>query len=216
MNIILLGPQGSGKGTQAKLLVEKVGLYYFEMGEFLRRLAKTNPLVDEIMNEKGELVPDDIFFFAMKALLSEKISAGKGILLDGFPRTIRQYGMLKDWFDEEDIKIDKAILIDVSEKESIRRLSARRICEKCGELYNLITNPPPAGKCKCGGDLRQRKDDQPEQIKERLRQYNENTKPLLNVFEKEGILEKVDGERPIAEIHKEIYEKILLKNQRRG
>ena len=96
MNILLIGPQGSGKGTQARLLVEKLGLFYFEMGGFIRDLAKNNAEISKIINKEGKLVPDDMFFFAMKELLGEKIKSNNGILLDGFPRNINQYQILKN------------------------------------------------------------------------------------------------------------------------
>ena len=212
MNIIILGPQGSGKGTQAKLLAEKFGLYYFEMGSFLRELAKKNPEIDRIINKEGKLLPDDLFFFAMKEFLQEKISAGsKGMILEGFPRTVKQYQMLKRWFDQEGIKIDKVIFLEISDEETVRRLSARRTCEKCGRVYNLITNPPKAKNCECGGKLVQREDDQPERIKVRLNVYRESTLPLLEIFKKDGVLEQVDGERPIEKIHQELV-KIVKEN----
>ncbi len=179
MNIILLGAPASGKGTQARLLAEKLGIYYFEMGYFLRKLAENNPPVDEIINKKGELLPDKMFFLAMKELLGEKISDGKGVILDGFPRTISQYGLLKNWFSEKNIKVDMAIFLDVGEKETIKRLSARRVYER-------------------------RDDDKPPQIKKRLQIFNQNTKPLLDVFQREGILFRVNGERPINEIHEDV------------
>lgn len=206
MNIIILGPQGSGKGTQARILSERLGLYHFEMGGFLRELAKTDSKIEKTL-KNGELIPDEMFFFAMKDLLQEKISSGKGVILDGFPRTTKQYEMLKNWFDQEGLNIDKTIFLDISDKEVIRRLSARRTCDKCGEVYNLITSPKPKNPevCdKCGGKLIQRKDDNPDSIRKRLEVYRENTVPLLNIFEKEGLLLKVEGERPIEVISEDL------------
>ena len=210
MNIILLGPQGSGKGTQAKLLVQKFGFYYFEMGAFLRDLAETNSTVDRIMNQEGKLVPDDMFFFAMKALLEGKIKGGNSLFLDGFPRTIRQYQTLKNWFEEFNIKVNLVIFINITEDETIRRLSNRRTCRDCNRIWNLVTSPipPQSDKCECGGKLFQRDDDQPEQIKLRLREYRKNTEPLLDLFKKEGLLFEINGERPILEIQADLVKEI--------
>ncbi len=210
MNILLIGPQGSGKGTQAKLLTKKLGFYYFEMGGFLRELAKSNPEISKIQNEKGKLVPDDMFFFAMKGLLGEKIKSSKGIILDGFPRNINQYKIIKNWFEGQGEKIDIAFLIDISEETTIKRLSARRSCQKCGKIWNLVTAPlpPSEDKCDCGGDLFQREDDKPDAIKKRLQEYNDVTIPLVQLLDKEGILVKVNGEKLIEEIQKDLIEKI--------
>jgi adenylate kinase len=216
MNILLIGPQGSGKGTQAEILVKEFGFYYFEMGAFLRELAKTNPLIYEYQNKKGQLVPDDVFFFAMKGLLSDKAKEGNNFLLDGFPRTISQYDTLKNWFDELAIGIDKAIFINIPEEITIKRLSSRRTCKKCGKIWNLETSPipPTPDRCDCGGELTQRDDDKPEKIILRLNEYRKNTEPLLDLFRKEGILVEVDGNRPIDAIAKDLKEivKEAMKN----
>ncbi len=208
MNILFIGPQGSGKGTQAKLLAEKLGFFSFEMGGFLRKLAKTNPEVAKIMNEKGKLIPDDMFFFALRELLGEKITSKKGIILDGFPRSVGQYEILKDWFKDQGEKLNIAFLIEISKEESIRRLSARRTCKVCGKTWNLVTSPKPPSedKCECGGELYQRKDDTPEAIEKRLQEYSRETKPLADILEKEGILVRINGEQPIEKISQELIE----------
>ncbi len=212
MNIIILGPQGSGKGTQAKLLAEKLNLFYFESGKFLRKLAESDERINEIVNKKGGLIPDKQMFSLFSDFLDKKKSDGQNILLDGFPRSLKQYALLKNWLNQKGQKINSAILLNISERESIRRLSARRICAECGTLYNLITNPPPTKNCKCSGVLIQREDDRPEAIKKRLTAYKRQTEPLIDLLRKEGILIEVDGERPIEIIHKNILARL---NQRR-
>jgi adenylate kinase len=116
--------------------------------------------------------------------------------------------MLRDWLGEKGTEINHVVLLEISENESIKRLSARRICEKCGTIYNLITNPPPEEGCGCGGKLTQRLDDKPEAIKQRLSEYKKTTKPLVEIFKKDGILIEVDGERPIDTIFEDILKRI--------
>jgi adenylate kinase len=212
MTIIILGPQGSGKGTQAKLLARDFNLFYLESGEFFRKLAKHDARVDEIVNKKGELLPDEEVFAYISTYLDKKDPDGENIILDGYPRSIKQYEFLKDWLKNKNSKIDKAVLLDISERESIKRLSARRICEQCGAKYNLITKPPPADGCECGGKLIQREDDKPEAIRKRLALYKKMTEPLIGVLRKEGILMEVDGERPIKVIFEDIKKRLRVGN----
>lgn len=129
-------------------------------------------------------------------------------MLDGFPRTPGQFERIKKYFKEKGTRLDRAIALEVSEEISIQRLSSRRICEKCGTIYNLITNPPPGEKCECGGNLVQREDDTPGAIKRRLALYRQRTEPLIGLLEKEGILIRVNGEREIEEISKDTVGKI--------
>jgi len=213
MNIIILGPQGSGKGTQAKLLVDKLGLYNFESGEFLREVAKSNSMIDSLINQKGVLLPDGVVFSLVSEFLEQKVPTRDNILFDGYPRSIKQYDLLKDWLSESGTKINFSIFIDIREKESIRRLSARRICIKCGNVYNLITNPPPSDSCECGGELIQRTDDTESAIIKRLKEYKKTTHPLIELLAKERILIKVDGEKPIDKIIADIMAKIENKNE---
>ncbi len=203
MNIIIFGPQGSGKGTQAKLLAKKFNLFYFESGKFLREIAKKDPEIDKTINEKGKLLPDDKMFSLMSRSLEEKVSDFQNIIFDGYPRSVKQYELLADWLKKKGSKIDKAIFLDISEQESIKRLSARRMDSKTGKIYNLLTAPKP-GPDVNEEDLVQREDDKPAAIKERLANYHKTTEPLVSLLEKEGILEKVGGERPIDEIQKDL------------
>lgn len=205
MNIIFIGPQGSGKGTQARIIAEKLGYFYLEAGKFFRDIAKTNPEIDEIVNKKGLLLPDEQTFELISKYLLEKSPELDNIIFDGFPRTVNQNALLENWLKEKGKKLDLAILLNISDEESVKRLSARRTCEVCGTVYNLITNPPKVeGKCDCGGDLVQREDDQPEAIKKRLLAYHEITTPLAEIYEKEGILKEINGEQPIETITGEI------------
>jgi len=210
MNLMILGPQGCGKGTQARLLSEKLGLTYVESGALLREVAKTDPKIDEAMNKKGQLLPDETTFSIVKNYLEEKVPQGTNILLDGYPRSLRQYEFIKDYLAQKGTKLDKAIFLDITDAESVKRLSARRICSACGEVYNFITNPPsnPEVCDKCGGKLFQREDDKPGLIEERLRLFRMSTEPLIRKFEDEGILININGEQPIQTILEEILEKI--------
>jgi adenylate kinase len=214
MNIILLGSPGSGKGTQAELLAKKLGLYYFQTGKFSRELAKRDPRIREII-DSGKLIPEKEMTTHVSKYLEKEVPDAKDILFEGYPRFITQYEYLKRWVKSKGRKIDVVISLDISEEEAVRRLSARRICEKCGEVYNLITNPPPKTGCKCSGKLIQRKDDSPESIKVRFQYYKENTKELIEYIEEEGNLIRINGERPIDVIFKDILGRIKNKNDKK-
>ncbi len=217
MNIVLIGPQGSGKGTQGELLRKNFKLFHFEVGGFLRKLAKKEKRLDEIINKKGELLPDEEVFKYTVEYLGQKVPERDGILFDGFPRSIKQYTLLKKWLSEKGKKINYAVFLDVSEEISIKRLSSRRICLKCGKIYNLITNPPPKNEqCVCGGKLIQRKDDSPDAIKKRLELYRKNTEPLLKILKKDGILLRVNAEEKIDKIFQDILKRIKSVNESHG
>lgn len=207
MNLILLGSQGSGKGTQAELLVKKYGLNYVEMGKILRSMPEVKESID-----KGELVPDEFVRLIAWDHINKQ-DKERGFLFDGYPRSLEQYGYLEDMLRKFGKKIDWVVYLYISPEESIRRLSARRTCEKCGEIYNLITNLPknPEVCDKCGGKLMQREDDQPEAIKRRLELFNERTKPILEKARQENILMEVDGERPIEQIHDDVVSRLWTK-----
>lgn len=212
MNLILTGPQGCGKGTQAELLVKRYGMNYVDMGSILRSIANSENKFASVVKEhqeKGELVPDEYVLLIAWDHISKQ-DKNKGFIFDGYPRSVPQYEHVQDMLMKFGKKLDRVIYLDISEEETIKRLSTRRTCTKCGSIFNLITNPPTSeGKCdNCGGELKQRTDDQPEAIKERLKEYHRYTQPVLKKAEEEGILLKINGERPIEEIHEEIVNKL--------
>lgn len=200
MNILLLGPQGSGKGTQARLLCEKFGFFYFESGGFLREASKTNQHLKDML-EKGAFVPDAEMSSYVTAYLDEK-GVYDDILFDGFPRSIVQYDSLKDWLSVKKVKIDIVFLLKIDEEETVRRLSARRMDPVTGKIYNLVTDPPPSTIDI--NTLTQRDDDRPEAIKKRLSWYKEQVTPLVSALREDiGVID-VDGTRPIQEIQDEL------------
>jgi len=209
MNIVLLGPQGSGKGTQAEFLEEKFGFHRIEMGKILRSIIDSDNQYAEVVKEhvnKGELVPEEYIRLIAWDYINKHDKA-HGFLFDGYPRSLPQYEHLKDMLMKFGKKLDKVLFLRISEEETVRRLSARRTCEKCGEIYNLVTAPPPTpDTCTCGGRLVQRQDDYPEAIAQRLAAYNEKTVPVLEKAREDGILWEIDGEQSIQAIATQIAE----------
>ena len=206
MNILVMGALGSGKGTQARLIAERLNLFYFEAGKFLRNLAKNDTSIDERINKKGELLPDEEMFSLLTTHIEKENPTRENLLLEGYPRSIKQYEMLKKWLSEKSLGIDRVIFLEISEEEIMKRTSARRVDKKTGKIYNLITNPP--GPDVDTKNLHQRPDDKPEAIKKRLGWFKDSVLPLVNVFEKEGILERIDGERPIKTILDDILSRL--------
>jgi len=205
-HIILLGPPGSGKGTQAKLLAERTGVPHISTGDILRA-AKGTELGDrasDYMN-RGELVPDSVLIAMIEDRLARQDCAS-GCILDGYPRTIPQADALNRILSGLNRKVDLAINIDVPDDRLITRLSARRVCE-CGATYQLTFNPPQAeGICDlCGGALYQRDDDTEESVQNRLLVYKRETKPLIDYYENLELLTTIDGSGSIKEISGEIY-----------
>ena len=205
MNILIFGPQASGKGTQGRILAEKLGLLYLSTGNLFRKLSEKDPDVKKMV-EKGELPSDELAFSLLKRFIKEEHNSFENIIFDGFPRNVNQFSILKKWLKDNGSKIDNAILLDISDKEALRRLSARRGCNDCKEIFNLVTNPPkkPNMCDKCGGELVQREDDKTEAIEKRLSLYRNVTQPLIDIFEKEGIFKKINGEQSIENISKEL------------
>ena len=206
MIIMLLGPPGGGKGTQAVKLFEKYKLPQISTGEILRAEIKKGSELGKEANQyvsKGLLVPDDIMVKIIKKRIVEK-DCKNGLVLDGFPRTIPQAEALDEVLKGLGKKIDKVISIVVSEKFLVERLTGRRLCSKCGAGYHIKFSPPKQnGKCDtCGGELIQREDDKEETIKKRFRVYQEQTAPLIRYYRQKGILKEVNGEGDIESVYK--------------
>ncbi len=214
MNLILLGPPGSGKGTQAKLIVEKYGIPQISTGDMLREAVAKGTELGKIAKkymDAGQLVPDEVVIGIVKERLQEP-DCEKGFILDGFPRTIPQAEALDKILEELGKKIDAVINIQVPEEEVVKRIVNRRTCRKCGAVYHLIYNPPKEdNKCdKCGGELYQRDDDKEETVRQRYKVYKEQTEPLVEYYAKKGVLYNIDGTKSIEEVFNEI-DKILQK-----
>ncbi|HDM76271.1 MAG TPA: adenylate kinase [Deltaproteobacteria bacterium] len=208
MNIILLGPPGAGKGTQAKMLIEKYGIPQISTGDMLRAAVKAGTqlgLEAKKYMDKGELVPDEVVIGLVKERLQEPDCA-KGFMLDGFPRTVAQAEVLDRELEAMGKAIDHVICIEVPNEELIARLTGRRTCKECGAGYHLKFDPPKVdGVCdKCGGKLYQRDDDNEETVKARLKVYQDQTFPLIEYYDKQGKLRRIDG---VGEI-KAIFERI--------
>ena len=192
MNIVLLGPPGIGKGTAAAKLSKKMQIPHISTGDMLREnVAHKTKLGLEAKSymDKGLLVPDDVVIEMMKERL-KKDDCKKGFILDGFPRTIKQAEEIG-----KEIKIDKVVNIQASDKIIIGRLSKRKICKKCGFIYHLVyIKPKKDNACdKCGSELYQRADDKPKAVKERLKVYMKETEPLVDYYNEKGIIANVDG-----------------------
>ena len=201
MKIILIGPPGSGKGTQSKKVSEKMNIPHISTGDLLRDEVKNNTELGVKVNsiiKSGELVSDDIIFKVLEKRLSEP-DCRNGFILDGFPRNLKQANML------EKFRIDIVIYLDVPDNEVINRISSRYQCKNCGAIYGYDKKPRVAGVCDvCNGELYQRNDDKPETVKKRLEIFHKDTEPVLDFYEQKGILFKVNGVDSKSEIEKKI------------
>ena len=207
MNIVLLGSPASGKGTQADILCQKFSLYHLSTGDLTRQLMQTDPEMKKAYTE-GKLIPHELITMHVINFLDKEKPDLKDILFEGFPRFIPQYEALDSFLKNKGDDIDGIITLDVSKEEAVKRISSRRICSNCSENFNLITkSPKKEGVCdKCGGLLVQRPDDNPKSVEVRFEYYQENTKELIDYVEKLGKLTRVDGERPIEVIAKDLEE----------
>ena len=204
IRVVLLGPPGAGKGTQAKLLQEKFEACQISTGDILRKaVAEKTPLGQEAASyiNSGALVPDDVIL----TLVAERIKAedcAKGFLLDGFPRTIAQADGLRQILKPLGRELDRVLSVRVPPQVIVERLSGRRTCKKCGAMYHTAFGPSKQpGVCdKCGGDLVQRDDDREETIAARLKVYENQTAPLIDYYRETGLLREIDGVGSVEEI----------------
>ena len=197
MNIILLGPPGAGKGTQAKMLIDAYGIPQVSTGDMLRAAVKNQtPLGLEAKKfmDAGQLVTDEVVIGLAKDRIAEP-DAAKGFMLDGFPRTVPQAEALDKVLAGMGKNIDHVISIEVASEELLGRLTGRRTCKACGQGFHVMFDPPKAaGKCdKCGGELYQRDDDNEATVSNRLKVYDAQTKPLIDYYQAKGLLRPIDG-----------------------
>ena len=204
MKIIMLGAPGAGKGSQASRIATEYQLPHISTGDIFRANLKEETELGKKAKsfmDKGELVPDDITI----AMLLERIhkeDCKNGYILDGFPRTIPQAEALKEALAKKNEKIDLALDVEATDELIIKRMAGRRTCPSCGAIYHIVTlQPKVEGKCdRCGADLIQRKDDNEETVKNRLKIYHEIKEPLISYYKKEGILEEIDGAEDLDKV----------------
>jgi len=197
--IVLLGPPGSGKGTQGEKLSEEMGYVRLSTGDMLREAVRNStPLGIKAKGfmDSGALVPNDLIINLMKEKINS-LGDGTGVIFDGFPRTVEQADALG-----EQIKVDLALNLDVKDEALVERLTKRRSCPKCNAVYHLSNNPPKSNNIcdKCGSELYHRDDDKEETVKNRLKVYRDNTMPLINYYGEKGILVTIEGVGNIDEI----------------
>ncbi|MFQ5879812.1 MAG: adenylate kinase [Dehalococcoidia bacterium] len=204
MYVILFGAPGSGKGTQASRIAQKVGLAHIATGDIFRQAVQRGTELGKLAQsymDKGQLVPDDVTIRMLIERL-DGLGGASGYMLDGFPRTLAQARALDEALARREVAVDKILYIKVSNEELLRRLSGRWTCRQCGAVYHQIYQPPQEpGRCdRCGGQLYQRDDDQPATAHQRLGVYFQQTAPVLEYYRQQGKLVEVDGEPAIEDV----------------
>lgn len=206
MKIVIIGPQGSGKGTQAKILSSKLGIPHISTGDILREEIKGGTELGnkvKTLIEKGELVSDEIIFEILRKRIS-KPDCKNGFIFDGVPRTMEQAKML------EGIGIDKVIYLDIPDDISVKRISSRYQCKNCGTIYGHDVRPKVIGRCDhCNAELYQRDDDKPEAVKKRLEIFHKETEPIIRLYKQKGILIRIDGSQTIQDVARAIEQEVM-------
>ena len=212
MRIVLLGAPGAGKGTQSKLLEERLRIPHLSTGEILRRAAHNGAVLGEqakLYVDRGELVPDELVVGIIEERLAEP-DCQRGFLLDGFPRTLSQARALEQILKKLNMQIDGAVSIHVPRAELIRRLAGRRTCRDCGRMYHVAFEPPSRDSVcdHCEGQLYQRSDDREETIAARLDVYERQTSPLYDYFRQHGVLWEVDGTGTAEQVFERVIQEV--------
>jgi len=212
LRLVLLGPPGAGKGTQASAIIKKYNIPHISTGDIFRANIKKGTELGKKAKaymDKGQLVPDELVVSIVKDRLLED-DCKDGFLLDGFPRTVKQAEALDDELTKMELKLDHVINIDVESDELIKRAVGRRICKNCGATYHIEFNPPKKEEeCDvCGGELYQRDDDTEKTVANRIEVYLKETKPLVDYYTKKGIIFSVDGKQAIEDVFKDIVKSL--------
>jgi len=220
MRLVLLGPPGAGKGTQAQFLTKRLGIPKISTGDMLRDAAERGTatgLKAKTFIDEGHLVPDDLILEMVWERLGQP-DAAAGWLLDGFPRTVGQSAALDRWLREQDEKIDGVVDLQVDDDEIVRRISQRRVCPQCHATYHLSMCPPSASEVcdACGNKLETRQDDRAEVVRERLRIYHERTEPVVNYYLAQELLIPIHGDRPVEEVTEAILRGVQKARDQRG
>ncbi|MDP1513209.1 adenylate kinase [Paenibacillus sp. CMAA1739] len=208
MNILIMGPPGAGKGTQADVIVKEFGIPHISTGDAFRLAMKQGTPIGIKAKEyidKGELVPDDVTIGIVEERLQQP-DCKKGFLLDGFPRTLAQAEALDQIMGRLNTKLDDVINLKVDRDNLLARITGRRVCKSCGASYHIVFNPPKVeGICdKDGGELYQRPDDNEDSVRTRLDEYSNKTAPLLTFYENQNLLRHIDGEQDIDVVSQNI------------
>lgn len=219
MRIVILGPPGAGKGTQAKLLACNYNIAHIATGDILRQAVAERSYTGEKVASyimRGYLVPDEIIMELIRETLKKNNLVRSDFILDGIPRTISQLKDLQEFLTQQNSNLELAIYIKLRDEEILRRLGGRRVCPSCGNNYHIIFSPPvEENLCNyCRIELKHRQDDKEDAIKQRLEEYENKTYPCIQYYKKEGILEEVDGEGSIEEVFARVN-KIVLERFKR-